>query len=426
MTTTPIVVTHRKELSYLLCQAAEIEHLAMGQYLYAAFSLRSTPGPGLAPEQLGAVERWRQVLLSIAAEEMLHWAMVNNLLTAIGSAPFVARPNYPHRARGYPPSVQFALLPFGEQALRHFVYFERAMGTEVRDAATFDHSGEAPAPMSASELQPRTQDFSTQGQLYAAIGDGLRELSARMGESGLFIGPEWAQSAPASFGWEHLVPVRDLATALATLEVIVEQGEGATRDSPDSHFHRFQDVLDEYLGLRTQDPSFRPAHPVTAAVVRAVEGEPLSGPLITDPTTAAVSDLFNVVNDLILQMICRYFAFGHETKEQLGVLAHAAVGLMFGAIKPLGLLLATLPVVEGDTSRTAGANFQLAYRSNFLLPHRHVAWVRFAERLEEAAAFSAGIEAPAEVADVLDQVAVALENTRMRLAAHIEQPDARA
>ena len=82
----PIVVEHRKELSYLLCQAAEIEHLAMGQYLYAAFSLRTEAGPGLTLEQLDAVERWRAALLAIAAEEMLHWALVNNLLTAIGSA----------------------------------------------------------------------------------------------------------------------------------------------------------------------------------------------------------------------------------------------------------------------------------------------------------------------------------------------------
>ncbi len=75
-----IVVEHRKELSYLLCQAAEIEHMAMCQYLYAAFSLRTTAGPGCTEEQLEAIERWRHAILRIAAEEMLHWALVNNLL----------------------------------------------------------------------------------------------------------------------------------------------------------------------------------------------------------------------------------------------------------------------------------------------------------------------------------------------------------
>jgi hypothetical protein len=420
MTAPRIVVEHRKELSYLLCQAAEIEHLAMGQYLYTAFSLRSEVGPGLTSEQYEAVERWRRVLLSIAAEEMLHWAMVNNLLTAIGSAPFVSRPNYPQRAKGYPPSVQFELLPFGEDALRHFVYFERAMGVDVEDADTFAHLGEEPAPMTPHELQPRPQGFLTQGQLYGSLGDAMRTLADRLGEDGLFIGPPWAQAAPDSFGWKDLVPVHDLASALAVLEVIVEQGEGATRDVEGSHFGRFQAVLDEYLAVRATDPSFTPAHPVTAAVVRGVEGHAPTGPLITDPTTAAVSDLFNVVNDLILQMVCRFFAFGHESEEQLGTLADAAVGLMFGAIKPLGLLLAALPVGDGLPGKTAGANFQLAYQANFLLPHRRVAWVRFAERLDEAARFAAGIEGPPHVRATLDSVGAALEKTMLRMSEHIE------
>jgi len=416
----PIVVEHRKELSYLLCQAAEIEHLAMGQYLYAAFSLRTEAGPGLALEQLDAVERWRAALLAIAAEEMLHWALVNNLLTAIGSAPYVTRPNFPQRARGYPPSVQFALLPFGEDALRHFVYFERALGVEVGDAPVFVPAGEAPPPMTATELQPRPQDFATQGQLYHSLEDGLRNLAAKFGEDGLFIGPPWAQAASDSFGWSDLVPVRDLDTAITVLNRIIEQGEGATEDVEGSHFGRFSAVLDEYLAAREADPGFQPAHPVTAAIVRPVEGEAPPGPRITDPTTAAVSDLFNVVNDLILQMVCRFFAFGHETAEQLSTLASSAVGLMFGAIKPLGLLLAGLPVGDDLPGATAGANFQLAYRSNFLLPHRRVAWLRFAERLDEAATYADAIAGPPHVRRTLDSVGTWLRKTLANLSEHIE------
>ena len=37
-----IVVEDRKELTYLLCQAAELEHGLMCEYLYAAFSLKRT------------------------------------------------------------------------------------------------------------------------------------------------------------------------------------------------------------------------------------------------------------------------------------------------------------------------------------------------------------------------------------------------
>jgi ferritin-like protein len=123
-----IVVGDRKELTYLLCQAAELEHGLMCEYLYAAFSLKGTAGPGLRADQLAAVERWRGMIFGIAAEEMLPWAMVQNLLTAVGSAPYVSRPHMPHQAKGYPPGVQVRLLPFGEAALQHFVYLERPEG----------------------------------------------------------------------------------------------------------------------------------------------------------------------------------------------------------------------------------------------------------------------------------------------------------
>ena len=62
-----MVLQHREALVYTLGKAAALEQLVMCQYLYAAFSLRTTPGPGLTPEQLEAVERWRKVLRGITS-----------------------------------------------------------------------------------------------------------------------------------------------------------------------------------------------------------------------------------------------------------------------------------------------------------------------------------------------------------------------
>jgi hypothetical protein len=140
---------------------------------------------------------------------------------------------------------------------------------------------------------------------------------------------------------------------------------------------------------------------------------------ITDPATGGCSDLFNAVYELLLQMIARYFAFGHETPSQRQVLASAAVGLMFDAIKPLGLLLARLPVGPDHPGVTAGASFQLPYRASFLLPHRRSSWLRFAERLNELAGFAAGLHPPAG-ADEVAAVAAALRGTAADLMAHIE------
>jgi len=415
-----IVIEHRKELTYLLCQAAELEHGLMCQYLYAAFSLNAAAGPGLGEEKLETVERWRPTIRAISAEEMLHWALVQNLLTAVGSAPFVSRPHMPHQAKGYPPGVQLRLLPFGEAALQHFVYLERPEGMDMFDAEGFEPVGPAPEPMSAAELLPRGQDFTTQGHLYRSIETGLANLAAKLGEDTLFIGPAFHQADEATFRRPDLVPITDLESASRAIERIVEQGEGATGDWSTAHYGRFLGVLEEYQALRAADPGFEPARPVVAAGVRAVEGiEPAV--YITDPATAAVSDLFNATYDLLLQVIARYFAFGHETSEQRGILAHAAVGMMFAAIKPLGLLLARMPVGPEHPDATAGANFQLAYRASFLLPHRRSAWIRFSERLDEMADFADAITAPPDVKQVLDEVAHALREGMLMLGAHIER-----
>ena len=418
-TEAPIVIENRKELTYLLCQAAELEHGLMCEYLYAAFSLKQDAGLGVTPSQLEAVERWRSVLLGIAKEEMLHWALVNNLLTAVGSSPYVSRPHLSGRLTGYPAGVQLALLPFGERALRHFVYLERPEGTEMKDAEGFDQAGPPLPTMAATDLLPAPQEFATVSHLYRSIEAGLANLSVKYGEQRLFIGPPRAQATPATFRWPDLVPIADAPTASRVIERIVEQGEGARGDWRSAHYGRFVRMLEEYLDLRSEDPNFEPAHSVTAAVVRGVEGI-TPEVLITDRVTAAVSDLFNVTYDLVLQMIMRYFAFGHESDEQIQTLAHASVSLMFGAIKPLGLLLARLPVGSEHPGATAGASFQLAYRSNFLIPHRRAAWVRFSERLTETASFAETVTAPPETRAVLDQVSEHLRRVESELAAHIE------
>lgn len=419
VTEAPIVIENRKELTYLLCQAAELEHGLMCEYLYAAFSLKQSAGPGVTPSQLEAVERWRAVLLGVAKDEMLHWALVNNLLTALGSAPYVSRPHLSGRLTGYPAGVQLALLPFGERALRHFVYLERPEGAEMDDAEGFDHSGPPLPPLRPDELIPAPQEFATVSHLYRSIDAGLAKLAGKYGERNLFIGPPRAQATPDTFRWPDLVPINDLGTASAVIQRIVEQGEGARGDWRSAHYGRFLGVLEEYLDLRSTDDGFAPAHPVTAAAVRPAEGvEP--DVWVTDRVTAGVSDVFNVTYDLLLQIIVRYFAFGHETDEQLQLLAHASVSLMFGVIKPLGSLLATLPVGPEHPGATAGANFQLAYRSSFLIPHRRAAWVRFCERLEESASFCDRIDAPPETRMVLDRVGAHLRAVGAELGAQVE------
>ena len=381
-----MVLEHRESLIYTLGKAAELEHLVMCQYLYAAFSLKDRDDDGLAPEKLAMVKRWRHEILRIAGQEMLHLAIVQNLLTAVGAAPRFARPNFPLPPRAYPAGIQMAMLPFGEVALRHFAFLERPEGVEMADADAFAALEKAAplAPAGEDEIGPHLQDFDTIGHLYRSIENGLEHLAGRFGEAGLFIGPPRAQATAEHFRWEELVPVTDLASARRGIETIVEQGEGARGDWRDAHFGRLITILDEYLAAREADPAFEPARPVLAVAVR----EPDSGmvvPIITDAFTNRCMDLLNAVNEVLLQLLARYFAHTDETDDQLATLADVSLNLMFSAIKPLGSLVARLPIGPGHPGSTAGPTFELFYAVDYLLPHRDAAWTVMEERLRDVA-----------------------------------------
>lgn len=135
----PFVIEHREALVYMLYEAAELEHLIMCQYLYAAFSLKQRADEGLTTEQLDTVNRWRATITHVATQEMLHLALVQNVLSAIGAAPHLGRPNLPQPARHFPAGVTLALLPFGEAALQHFMFLERPEGHGARRRSRARH-----------------------------------------------------------------------------------------------------------------------------------------------------------------------------------------------------------------------------------------------------------------------------------------------
>ena len=166
--------------------------------------------------------------------------------------------------------------------------------------------------------------------------------------------------------------------------MIVEQGEGARGEWKDAHFGRIVAILDEYLGARKADPAFNPVRPVLPAVVRPPESG-ADVPVITDAFANRCVDLFNASYEMLLQLLARYFAHTDETDEQLQVLSNVTVGLMFGAIKPLGGLITRLPVGPEQPDRVIGPSFELFYEVDYLLPHRDAAWRVIEERLREVA-----------------------------------------
>ena len=240
-----IVVQDREELIYLLTEAAEFEHTVMCTYLYAQWSLKRDTREGVSVEELAAIERWRGSLRSVAMEEMLHLALVNNLLAAIGAAPHFWRPDFPV-ARGYfPADVDFHLAPFNEQSICHFVYLERPEGIDLEDGLGFVHESRYQRVVCSDLLTPTPRDYRSQGHLYHGIAQALGRLAGKLGERALFAGHGEAQVGPDEFPLPGLFEITDLPSALRAIEEIVLQGEGAPAHRSDSHYARFAAIRDE-------------------------------------------------------------------------------------------------------------------------------------------------------------------------------------
>jgi Ferritin-like len=377
----PLPVDSREQLVYLLTQASELEQGILCEYLFALYSLRRDPGDGLEGEQLALVTRWGATLAEIAVQEMLHLTLATNLLTAVGATPHLHRPNFPIRCQWYPPDVQVALVPFGEEALRHFLYLERPDHIDLADAELFSVVCQCrPLTTTPATLMAEPQDYTTVGHLYRSIGHGFARLVERSGEAEVFIGPPAAQATRELLGWSELVAVTDLASADAAIATIVEQGEGADGDWRQAHFGRLATVLEEFLAATEADPTFSPARPAQPAYVRRPPDQPLAV-VIGDPLTAQVADVFDAAHQTLLQLLCRLFVHHQETDQEVDTLAGVAIGLMAAVLRPLGSLLTTLPLGPDHPGELAGPAFFMVHPSQFLLPWREAAWKVMAQRL---------------------------------------------
>lgn len=404
-----IVIASREHLWWLLIEASELEHMIMVQYLYAEISLKDGTAEGLTEEQAAAVERWRKTIRGIAVEEMLHLALVYNLLTAIGGAPTLNRPNFPQLSGYFPGRLQLELMPFGERALKHFLYLERPEGMQLEPAEGFVPSAPPRLQVEMDEIMPRGQEYTTVGRLYRGIANGLVDLVAEHGEEGVFIGLPQSQATPERFHWPQLIAVTDLESALAAVELIVEQGEGARGDWHDAHYGRFLGMWEEFQALSAQDPSFDPARPVLPVFT----GQPfdIATPqiVVTDPLAERTAEVAALGYEVVLHLLLRFFTHIGESEEDLTKLINGAIDAMVAVVRPLGIALSHMPIGPDHPGKTAGFAFEMYYVMSNAVPWRKPAWTVLHERaalLAKSCAELAALDgAPAVIKEVAEKAA---------------------
>jgi CDGSH-type Zn-finger protein/uncharacterized Fe-S cluster protein YjdI len=350
--------THRDQLITMLAEAAEIEHCLLCTYLYAAFSLKQSVDEDLLAHEFSAVQRWRAEIIAIATEEMLHLALVNNLLIAVGSRPHYRHFNFPALPGQFPADVAVALLPFDAATLDHFIYVERPSEADETDGATIDKPVYSRDMESANLVSETSGDYETVGDLYQAITDSLAPLAASLGEENLFVGSLAPQLTEQDVFLPSLCAIATMAEATKALRLIVEQGEGSRVCHETSHYFRFRTIRQQWQALSRDRAAFKPYRDVARNPV-------MRSPVTTDERVQVVSEpaisLLDVGNSSYFMML-RLFTLMSDTANCLlprPVVMAQAMTLMH-ALADVGFALTGLPANPDYPGVRAGLTFSLS------------------------------------------------------------------
>ena len=358
---------NRDELIHLLCEAAETEHLLCCQYLFAGMSLKQ--GEDLTYEQQAAVHEWGMLLFLIARQEMEHLGLVCNLLTSIGAAPHFVRPNFPQGSRYFP--VDMSLEPLSVATAERFKRFEQPADVpKDREPAAPEF---VPFPITSIE------------DLYERIRQLIREIP--LSDAELFVGPpnkqvdvnllhlNWPRPGAIGGVWDvTLFDITDRATAYQAIELIMEQGEGSPTEREFTHYHWFSQMVEQLRAM-----GFDPARNVVANPCLYLHDDAPGACVITHPQARQVLDLFNGIYELLLLILVRLYAYTDENTNQVTALQYTLFPLMTQVMRPVAMLLTTLPADKDEGPRRAGPGFEIT-RTIHHLPHVESAFTLLLER----------------------------------------------
>lgn len=363
-----IPARHRTQLLMMLGEAAEIEHCLMCCYLYAAFSLKQHEDEGLTAAELEAVRRWRQEVMRIATDEMLHLALANNLAVALGGRPHYRRFNFPISPGLFPADVVVELSPLDMDTLDHFVYLERPLNAADQDGGRFEKLNYR-RQGGGDRLMPFAEDYQTVGELYASIRDSVCQLVTELGEKEVFVGTREAQLSPRDFGMPGLRTIGTLDDAVAAVDFIVHQGEGSPQDKAGSHFSRFCAIRREWQRLLAARPGFVPHRPVALNPVMRSPILPQRIQIVEEPAIQLL-DAGNVCYELMLHVLAATAELKPCAQQgQLrGDIVRQSLRLM-QAVGEIGSMLSRLPANAEHPGINAGLTFTVSRTElTFLTP----------------------------------------------------------
>lgn len=305
-----------------LQQALELELTTIPPYLCALWSIKDRSS------------RAAELILDVVAEEMLHMALVANLLNAVGGSPRFMVPTYPCMLPGH---VQQGL----------------TVGLRRCDAAQLDVFKRIETPETPVHVERALAAGQpvTIGQFYDGLADAIDELGPP-----IFTGDPGRQLRDWPIEGEgELRPLADPADARWAINLIKQQGEGASdhdpsdRDGELGHHYVFWEIIEGREIVR-QGGTWAFAGPPIPF--------PDTYPVVDDPTVASLPPASRALA-LALEFNESYrnlMAALERTFDGRPIELGAALGLMY-ALKVQALDLFKEPSGRGDGT-VAGPTFE--------------------------------------------------------------------
>lgn len=320
------------QLKHKLQTAIELEHATIPPYLYALYSIKENCNLEVAG-----------LIRSIVIQEMLHMSLDCNVLNAIGGSPKIDDPHFiPSYPGNLPGSVEDSLIvplaPLSKQ-LVHDVFMVIEEPEQTVD-------GTIPPP-----------DGETIGQFYQHIKDEIIAL----GKKGNIFTGDPARQLVTGFPELQNGGVTDEASALAAIDLIVEQGEGSATSPLDpehelAHYYRYAEIYHGRKLIANPDTGPAPVppwvfkgHPITfdPAGVYPVISNPGADSYAGLPRLRDLNHTFNVGYSDLLRKLHQVF---NGRPDWLGP---ALLGMQ--SLKYQARLLMSQEVVPG---LTAGPSFE--------------------------------------------------------------------
>jgi len=397
---------------FLLHTAAEIEHVLMVQYLYAAYSLADGDfsGPNVPADAKTRTDNWRAIITQIAREEMAHLLTEQNLLRFIGGPLNLEREDFPFRSTLYP--FPLSLQPLTRDSLAKYVAAEMPAAPDAPDIDKIV----ARAVGAAGGFRPNRV-----GRLFATLVDVFKD-PAKLPDSD-FRPSTAADQQAGEAEWSQFFPgliirtMTNRAEAVDALQDIGEQGEGPQNPpagGPTSHFDHFIEIYRAF----PESTDWVPTRPVPTDPTTNTIPDPdpvAERNRITHPTTRLWAQLGNVryrmlLTDLLHALVLSGPYSGPGGPTPRGRLLDWTFEQMRGnglsGIRGIAELLVTRPAKESPTPEApamAGPPFEPPF--TFAIPDdERGRWRLQLALLDTAAELTAALRAAGEQGGLLDEL----------------------